>query len=96
MLSTDSNRSGDEIKELNDKYYPLLRGVIDAPDSQCLSIEKQEINIWVNIANSTRKYRRDDYLIQSERRSNDPLEGAKKACGLCDLTSLSQNQGQFF
>ena len=94
-LSNDRIRSGDEIKALNDKYYHLLRGAINAPDSQCLSIEKQEINIWVNTANITRKYKRNHYLIESERKSNDPLEGAKKACGLCDLTSLSQNQGQF-
>ena len=91
-MTYDHTEQGEEITAITNKYYRLLKGVVQNPDSQCLSTETQNINIWVNIHNRTD---RNFYLLESELKTNDPLEGAKKACGLCDLTSIPPSQGQF-
>ena len=33
--------------------------------------------------------------MESELKGNSRVEGAKKACGICDLRSASEDQGQF-
>ena len=90
-MSNDQHKEGDEIATLSRTYYPLLKGVIGSTISHCASEETQQVNLWVNIRNKTR-LNRNFYTLESILKSNDQLEGAKKACGVCDLSSSPKGQ----